>query len=416
MPSLIIFLAAAVAATVGPWVDAPALLSTLSGCIAIAVAWISMASLRRSLHEAQNKIPPSPPEVDPTQSADSSMLQSRLQVESMRVQALESELRETKKKHGELLADRIELLRRTTPIEPNHSSKGPPNLLQGGREAAQSIRQRDLWIQAQQASLGEFRSGLNQVTHNLQRCLNLFHSISLTSLNEGAIGNKSALQLKALLAQCTDTFERAAKDSQPPLGMLDITPPDSIDGICTGFLSLKNRLEEVADQARVASMNARLLKDRPADTDALDSLDEEMANVSAGLKKLLNFSGPFAPDLEKTRRQIEDNTNALAGLVNGLKAQETRLEQRLARTSEELSEGMNRLKHITETGADSEEKRRIELEQIEVAVQDTTEALTNACNIAHSLDLIIERMVEVSKIATGLAEPVRMPLETSAND
>jgi len=416
LPSFIIFLAAAVAATVGPWVDAPAILSTLSGCIAIVIAWISITTLRQELREAQTAKPPVPPEVAPAQNADSSMLQSRLQVESMRTQALESELRDTKKKYDELLRERIELLRRIGPTEAVHSKSGSPYQAAGNREAAQSIRQRDLWIQAQQVSLGEFKSGLNQVTNSLQRCLTLFNSISLDSLNEGATGSKTGIQLKALLRRCADALQMETIEAEIPSNMANIKIPDSIDRIFAGFLSLRNRLEEIADHARVAAMNARLLKDRPAEPDALNRLDQEMENVSAGLQDLVKFSGPFAPDLEKMRLQVADNANAFAGLNGDLNYRKSNLEKQMSRLSVELLEDQNRLEEIMKADADSEEKRRDELERIEVAVQDTTKSLTNACTIAHSLDLTIERMVQVSKIATGRSEALKTPLETSATD
>ena len=334
----------------------------------------------------------------------------------MRTQALESELRETKKRHDELLHERIELLRRTAPIEPMHSKTGLPNQLPGGREAAQSIRQRDLWIQAQQASLGEFRSGLNQVTHSLQHCLALFNSISPGTLNDGSIEGNSGIQLKALLGHCAAIFEKETTQTQTSLTTVEIKTTNSIDGICSGFLSLKNRLEEIADHARVAALNARLLKDRPIDADALESLDKEMENVSAGLKELVTFSGPFAPEIERTRQQVEDNAYALACMTETLKEQQSKLEQRMARISAELLQGLHRLEQMMKNDIESEEKRRIDLDRIEFAIQDTTKSLTNACTIAQSLDLTIERMVEVSKIATGRTEAIKMPLETSAND
>lgn len=416
MPSLIIFLAAAVTAIAGPWVDAPAIMSTLSGCIAIVVAWISITSLRRSLHEAQDTKQPDPSEIEPTQSPDSSMLQSRLQVESMRIQALESELRETKKKHDELLHERIELLRRSAPIEPIHSRTGVLNQLQGGREAAQSIRQRDLWIQAQQASLGEFKSGLNQVTTSLQQSLALLSSISLASLNEGANESKSGIQLKALLGRCAAAFQKETNENQTSLAMMELKATDSIDGICTGFLSLKNRLEEIADHARVAAMNARLLKDRPTEADALESLDKDIENISSGLKDLVKISGPFVPDLERAHQQIEHNRKALTGRADNLMEMQNVLEHRMERITAELYEGQHGLEKIMRSDVESKERRRIDLDRIEVSVENTTEALTNACTIAHSLDLTIERMVEVSKIATGRSDAIKMPQETSAND
>ena len=381
-----------------------------------------MTSLRSSLHEAKNAVPSSPPDAEPAQSTDSSMLHSRLQVESMRIQALESEVRETKKRHDELLHERVELLRRARPIESFDNIKastGSAHHLQGGREAVQSIRQRDLWIEAQQASLGEFRSGLKQVKDGLQRCLDLFHSLdidSLTSIEEGAVKNRTGIELKVLLEQSAAALEKATTEIQTPFPKGEIRAPDSIDGICSSFLSMKNRIEEIADHARVAAMNARLLKDRPAEPDALNSLDVEMTNVSAGLRELANFSGSIAPNLDKTRQQVEDIALDVEGRSHILLDQQSKFEQRIAQLSTILLDGQHRLERITKNDVDSEVKLRFELERIESAVHDTTEALTNACSVAHSLDLTIERMVEVSKIATSHAEPVKMPLEAFAND
>jgi hypothetical protein len=198
--------------------------------------------------------------------------------------------------------------------------------------------------------------------------------------------------------------------------MMELKTTDSVDGICTGFLSLKNRLEEIADHARVAAMNARLLKDRPTEAEALESLDKEIENVSGGLMDLVKISGPFVPELERARQQIEYNRKALAGRADCLKEMQTGLEHRMERITAELHDGQHGLEKIMRSDVESKERRRIDLDRIEVAVENTTEALTNACTIGHSLDLTIERMVEVSKIATGRSDGVKMPQETSAND
>ncbi len=433
MPALIIFLATAITAIIGPWVDAPVYLSTLAGCIAILVACFSMTSLRRRLHEAQHisgtdlKDGDSLPQDHPTLKNEghskpeaspsaSTMLQSRLQVESMRNQALEGELREIRKRHDELLRERVDLLRRAAVASESGAKSAVPPKLGANHEGLQKILQRDQWIHSQQAYLEEFRTSLTQVQGSMKGCLEMFHALSFNHLDDQSLEGKSGLQLKLLLTSISETLENALNANTPPADSDSLDPPESIDSICAGFATMTHRLEEVADRARIATMNAGLMRDRPVDIDAIESLGHDTVAISTGLGKIVALAAPFAPRLENTRRQLEDNDLALKARTSALQEHHRKFEQRVTSLSIVLRDRMVTLQEILGSDAESSKTRRTDLSRIQAAVDDSSDALSTASRVAQDMDLTLERMVEGSKIAVGNGDGPKMPQESSAVD
>ena len=424
MSSFIVFLAIAIAAIIGPWVDAPPFLSTASGFAAILVAFLSMTSMRRQLKLAQEqtqvqKAVQVPPEIN--ESAGGSMLQSRLQVESMRSQALEAELRETKKRNDELIRERIEY-RRHAALQHDADAIAPVTVdsqRQASREAAQSLRQRDQWIQTQQASLGEFRSDLGQIKNSLSRCLGMFNTLSFGGINE-AIANKDGLHLKLLLTSLSESLRRMQSEGSNPMvqetNKTSIKTPETLDAVCSEFVTLNRRLEEISDNARITAMNAGLLKDRPIEADSLENISQETAVISNQLADLVRLAAPMSPAMEAARRQIEANNIFSAAQAEAVATHQTQLDGRFKNLSAEARDYQIALDKLIKSSADSGKIRGSEINQIQSTFDEATDALTSANSIADSLDLTINRMVQVALIATGFSDKIKTPLEVSAID
>ena len=424
MSSFIVFLAIAIAAIIGPWVDAPLFLSTASGCAAILVAFLSMTSMRRRLklaqeqHQEQKAVQVSP---EIKELAGGSMLQSRLQVESMRSQALEAELRETKKRNDELIRERIEFrrqaaLQRDPDAIPTVTADSQR---QANREAVESLRQRDQWIQTQQASLGEFRSDLGQIKNSLSRCLGMFNTLSFGGINE-AIANRDGLHLKMLLTSLSDSLSRMQSEASAPMvretNKASIKTPETLDAVCSEFVTLNRRLEEISDNARITAMNADLLKDRPIEAESLENISQETAAISNQLTDLVRLTATMSPAMEATRRQIEANISFLAAQAKAVATHQTQLDGRFKNLSAEARDYQIALDKLIKSSADSGKICGSEINQIQSTFDEATDALTSATGITDSLDLTINRMVQVALIATGRSDKIKTPLEVSAID
>ncbi len=424
MSSFIVFLAIAIAAIIGPWVDAPLFLSTASGCAAILVAFLSMTSMRRRLKLAQEqtqvqKTVQVSPEIN--ELAGGSMLQSRLQVESMRSQALEAELRETKKRNDELIRERIEF-RRQAAIQRDPDAiptVTADSQRQANREAVESLRQRDQWIQTQQASLGEFRSDLGQIKNSLSRCLGMFNTLSFGGINE-AIANRDGLHLKMLLTSLSESLIRMQSGASGPMvqetNKASIKTPETLDAVCSEFVTLNRRLEEISDNARITAMNAGLIKDRPIEAESLENISQETAAISNQLADLVRLTATMSHAMEATRRQIEANNGFLAAQAEAVATHQTQLDGRFKNLSAEARDYQIALDKLIKSSADSGKIRGSEINQIQSTFDEATDALTSATGIADSLDLTINRMVQVALIATGHSDKIKTPLEISAID
>ncbi len=447
MPGTIVFLVAGLTAIIGPLVDAPATLTSLAACVALVAGWLTMNSIRKtgngtkprtsapvkSQEETQTDAtqPGSPggPEFlapQPAPSTEIQVLQGRLRMESMRVQSLETELQEFRQRNDELMRERVDLIRQASSATAGDSLTKPAQRAESGIEFREShelhegIRQRDEWINAQQTSLDDFRAGIGQVEHALLASLTNLERLTSGQLASPAHDDKHELGIQTKLSGLIATLERA-KSVTPPAddSRFEFKVPGSIDHVFAALLKLHNRLEETADHAKVAAMNARILKDRPIEPDTpelLESLAIETTSIASDLEKIGTLVSPLAPELESLRRDLDLCRESLVAESSRINAESQATRERAGDLASSIQQQVDHLGVAIDAVVKAGKARRAGLEDWRAAMDEVVDSLTGATGTAKSLALSVERMIEVSRLATAGRLVIRTPQATALDD
>jgi len=421
MPSLIVFLFAALTAIIGPLVDAPATLSSLAACVALVVGWVVMNNTRGvspAKADAAPRNASSGPEFmspQPALSAEIQVLQGRLRMESMRAQSLESELQEFRQRNDELMRERVDLIRQASANTIGDSLARPAQRSGDGiefresRELQEEIRQRDEWINAQQTSLDDFRAGIGHVEQALLTALANLERLASGQFTTPPHDDKRETGLETGmqtgLSGLLGVLDAAKAVPVPGDGSLvEFKVPGSIDHVCAGLMKLQNRLEETADHAKVAAMNARILKDRPIEPETpelLESLAIETTSIASDLEKIGAFISPLAPELEDLRRDLDLCRETLTSESSRIAAERVVNRDHANNLASVIQQQVEHLGVAIDAIARSGKTRRDGIEELRAAVDDVIDSLTGATGTAKSLVLSVERMIEVSRLATA---------------
>lgn len=316
--SLVIALIASITAGVAAIVDAPAELVMLASAFAAAV--ISARILRTRMHaekraeDSQPSAPEGAIDADEKERVrDSSMLQSKLQVESMRASALESELVEIRKRHDELMQERVELLRK---VEAN-ASKSPTTLTTSPVPAPEALtlrapgEQREKLAAALAASENASRTLKEDLAKLNQRILAISHSIEKPA---GTDAEATARNLQAASDAISSASTMIANAVQRMANVRDskatakITPrPDALAAAaCERLASIKRQLNDATDIMRLTAMNFKLAAERnPAPAGAVD-FHQAAASGIESLGESLRNTGADASTLDGELEQIVD--------------------------------------------------------------------------------------------------------------
>jgi|GEM_PF-1746968 len=417
MPSLIVFLFSALTAIIGPLVDAPATLSSLAACVTLVVGWLVMNNARGYSAAKTDTAPgkaPSGPEFlspQPALSAEIQVLQGRLRMESMRVQSLEGELQEFRQRNDDLMRERVDLIRQASANTIGESLARPTQRSDDGIEFRESqelkdeIRQRDEWINAQQTSLDDFRAGIGHVEQALLASLANLERLASGQLAVPPHDDRRETGVQTGLSGLLAALEAAKSVPAPGDGsLIEFKVPGSIDHVFAGLMKLQNRLEETADHAKVAAMNARILKDRPIEPETpelLESLAIETTSIASDLEKIGAFISPLAPELEALRRDLDSCREALTAESSRIGAERVATRDHANNLASVIQRQVEHLGVAIDAIARSGKTRRDGTEELRAAVDDVIDSLTGATGTAKSLALSVERMIEVSRLATA---------------
>lgn len=447
MPSLIVILVASLTAMIGPLVDAPASLTSLAVCVALITGWISVNQLRVQLRTATLKLgkqktadapagenpgPDPAPAVEsrgpvvgaPAPSTETQILQGRLRMESMRVQALESEIQEIRQRNDELMRERVDLIRQASAAPTGETIPRPANRPDANVELVEDLRQRDEWIQSQRSSLDEFHAGIGSVEQALARSVARLEQVATRQIQNPPQDDHQDFGLQTRLSSLLAALENASAftfGTGPE--NIEFRIPGSLDHVSGILLKLNNRIEEIADHARVTAMNAKILKDRPAESETpelLAGLSIETSAIASGLENIRAVVAPLTPDLETLRRDLELARETMASASSRISSNGAAIVARANDLAGGIKHQVEELNAMIESVSDAGKLRRAGQEELRATMDDVLDALTAAAGTAKTMSLSVERMIEVSRLATAGKpvgnQAVRKPQEVALGD
>lgn len=451
MSSLLVFLATALTAIIGPWVDAPPMLTTLSGAVALFVGWFSMAIMQSRLRQKaapvtatdgntahtptldgpeiivnQDAAPVSPARdsrqespADPSL-ASLSMVQSRLQLESMRVQALEGELKEFRQRNDQLMRERVDLMRAAADASRDSQPSAATTARDASRarseEAALEIRLRDEWITGQRGAIDEFRSGIAQVELSLEKALKHIDAASPVQISDDSAQERAMEQFQSQLTSLAGTLAAAGQIAPGPAVTGGFDVPSSMDNAISAIVSTQNRLQEIVEHARITSINARILRDRPGDPEVaelLESIATETAVLASNVEKIHATFAPTGLEVENLRREIEHTRSAIANESSNLAGYSQMISRHFADIDAYLQDCVSSIKATVAEVAVSTRDQRTRLARSQAAIDAVVDALNSASGVARLLAMSVERLSEGSKIATTGMHAFRTQQATS---
>ncbi|MEY4630647.1 MAG: hypothetical protein RIQ81_767 [Pseudomonadota bacterium] len=354
--SLVIALICSVTAAVGAFVEAPPLplaLASLFAAIIVAARIIKArrtAETRSSDDEGEAKPPSGQPE-DPAASLGSSLILSKLQVELMRASALEAELAEMRKRHDQLIEERMEYLRKAeSHAQAAHQARPtPPTVITQVQEAADPVHRQKLEdaLLASETASKTLKEDLEKLNRRIESITGTIspgqHGLGDVTMNVRRASDaleQAGNQFKAATARLKEVESVGESRTEPEISR------QSVDEIASRLASISRQIGDATDVMRLTSLNLKLVAGRNpppagsadgpmAASNGLENLMEGLGTTAAEAKQLLTDFAALASSLEQsallaakeissarqTRQMTSELISAIGSQVNAAREQ-----------------------------------------------------------------------------------------------
>ncbi len=321
--SLVIALIASITAAIAAVVEAPAELVTISAVFSAAVIGARILRTRMRAEKRSGDLNASTNSLDPEKQdqevvRDSSMLRSKLQVESMRASALAAELSEMKKRHDELLQERVELLRKSELSSSTESSQKPITIPEARIDylAKDRDEQREKLVAALAASESASRTFKDELKNMNRKIAAISDSLSSppNTAEDAESSLKAAYDAIAAAKNSISKVSRENTTNQRKGAKLDGTQATEslVTKLTERVASVARQLNDATDIMRLTAMNFKLASERnPVPAGAVDSHQATASGIESLGESLLGTSSEIA-SLTKDIEQAIDIIDRLA--------------------------------------------------------------------------------------------------------